>query len=208
MVDPTAGFILTLNQEFDGLGGDVRQSNTRANARVYKSYFEEALVLSAELEGGMIFSDTGTRITDRYNAGGDSFRGFARNGIGPRDMCGEGEPVDPCLPPDQVDLEVDEALGGNFFSILRLDASFPLGLPEQYGIYGGVFSDIGSLWGLDDTEGSMGTVDDGFELRSSVGVSLFIDTPFAPLRFNYAVPIQTVEGDVDERFRFTIQTRF
>ena len=41
-----------------------------------------------------------------------------------------------------------------------------------------------------------------------VGVSLFVDTPLAPLRFNYAVPIQKESYDVVERFRFTIQTRF
>ena len=92
--------------------------------------------------------------------------------------------------------------------MLRLDASFPLGLPQEYGIYGGIFADVGSLWDLDDTDGSMGEVDDGFHLRSSVGVSLFVDTPFAPLRFNYAVPLQYEDYDVLERFRFTIQTRF
>jgi hypothetical protein len=96
----------------------------------------------------------------------------------------------------------------NYYSVLRLDASFPLGLPQEYGIYGGVFGDIGSLWGLDDIDGSMGPVDDGFHVRSSVGVSLFVDTPFAPLRFNYAVPIQREDYDVVERFRFTVQTRF
>jgi outer membrane protein insertion porin family len=204
VVDPTAGFILTLNQEFAGLGGDVTHSKTSGAARTYTSLYDEAVVLSATLEGGAIFSDQGTRITDRFNTGGDSFRGFARNGVGPRDSCDVGE----CIPPFQRDLEVDEAVGGNFFSILRLDASFPLGLPEEYGIFGGLFADIGSLWGLDDTNGSQGQVDDSFQLRSSAGVSLFVDTPFAPLRFNYAFPIQTVEGDVTERFRFTVATRF
>ncbi|WP_181164399.1 outer membrane protein assembly factor BamA [Amaricoccus solimangrovi] len=203
VVDPTAGFILTLSEDLAGLGGDVQQTKTRGTARAYTSYFEEALVLSAELEGGMIYSQDGTRITERFNSGGDSFRGFARNGIGPRDKCDIGE----CLAPQQ-DLSVDEALGGNFYSVLRLDASFPLGLPEQYGIYGGVFSDWGSLWGLDDVDGSMGTVDDGFHMRGSVGVSIFVDTAFAPLRFNYAIPIEREPYDEVERFRFTLQTRF
>ena len=45
-------------------------------------------------------------------------------------------------------------------------------------------------------------------MRSSVGVSLFVDTPFAPLRFNYAVPLQCEDYDVLERFRFAIETRF
>ena len=54
----------------------------------------------------------------------------------------------------------------------------------------------------------MGEVDADFHMRSSVGVSLFVDTPFAPLRFNYAFPIQYEDYDEIERFRFTVQTRF
>lgn len=203
VVDPTAGFILTLNQEFAGLGGDVTHSKTQGTARLFKSYFDEALILSATLEGGAIFSKQGTRITDRFNAGGDSFRGFARNGIGPRDKRDVGECLDP-----QEDLEVDESLGGNYYGILRMDASFPLGLPEEYGIYGGFFADAGSLWQLDDTAGSQGEVDDSMILRASAGVSLFVNTPFAPLRFNYALPFKKAEYDQTERFRFSIQTRF
>ncbi len=207
VVDPTAGFILTLNQEFAGLGGDTQYSKTQGRARAYTSFFEEELVLSAELEGGIIVSNDGTRITDRFNTGGDSFRGFARNGLGPRDFCGGNNQVT-CVPPDQQDLKVDDALGGNYYSVLRLDASFPLGPASEYGIYGGVFADAGSLWQLDDTNGSMGEVDAGFHMRSSVGVSLFVDTPIAPLRFNYAVPLQYEDYDVLERFRFSVQTRF
>jgi outer membrane protein insertion porin family len=45
-------------------------------------------------------------------------------------------------------------------------------------------------------------------MRSSVGVSLFVDTPIAPLRFNYAFPIQYEDYDELERFRFSVQTRF
>jgi outer membrane protein insertion porin family len=204
VVDPTAGFILTLNQEFAGLGGDVTHSKSQGTARVYTSFFEEDLILSATAEGGAIFSQDGTRILDRFNAGGDSFRGFARNGLGPRDFCEVGE----CLPEFQQDIEVDEALGGNYYGVLRLDASFPLGLPQEYGIYGGLFADVGSLWGLDDTDGSMGQVDDSFHVRSAAGVSLFVDTPIAPLRFNYAWPIQSEENDDIEQFRFSLQTRF
>ena len=58
MVDPTAGFVLTLNQEFAGLGGDTQYTKTQGNAKLYRSLFEEAVVLSAELEGGYIFTPT------------------------------------------------------------------------------------------------------------------------------------------------------
>lgn len=207
VVDPTAGFILTVNQDFAGIGGDTRYSKTRGTARAYTSFFEEDLVLSAELEGGYIYAPDGDRITDRFTAGGDSFRGFARNGIGPRDYCGGGGDEVTCRAP-QRKLEVNDALGGNKYAIMRLDASFPIGLPEEYGVFGGVFADVGSLWGIKDTNGSMGYVNPDFHIRSAVGLSLYIDTPFAPLTFNYAFPLQSEDYDVEERFRFSLQTRF
>ena len=146
VVDPTAGFILTLNQEFAGLGGDTQllqdpgagRAPTPASSR--RSWCSRPSSRAARSSPA-----TGTRITDRFNTGGDSFRGFARNGLGPRDFCGDGdEPA--CTYPPQDDLDVDDALGGNYYGVLRLDASFPLGLPQEYGVYGGVFADVGSLW--------------------------------------------------------------
>ncbi len=203
-VDPSAGFILTLTQEFAGLGGDATYSKTSGTARAYTSFFEEDLVLSAELEGGALFADDGTTVTERFIGGGDDFRGFARNGLGPRDVCDIGE----CVTPAQQDLEVDDPLGGNFLGVLRLDASFPLGPLEQYGIFGGVFSDVGAVWGLDDTAGSSGEVDDDFNLRATAGVSIFVETPFAPLRFNLSRALRKEDTDETENFRFTIATRF
>ena len=158
VVDPTAGFILTLNQEFAGLGGDTRYSKTQARARAYTSFFEEELVLSAELEGGLIVSQDGTRITDRFNTGGDSFRGFARNGLGPRDFCGGGD-----------EAACAGSAGGSPRSTTRSAATTTAcsastrasrsACPSEYGVYGGLFADVGSLWQLDDTDGSMGEVD-------------------------------------------------
>ncbi len=203
-VDPSAGFILTLTQEFAGVGGDTQYSKTSGVARAYASFFEEDLLLSAALEGGALLSNDGSTVTQRFTTGGDSFRGFARNGIGPRDVCDVGE----CQPADQQDLSVDDPLGGDMLAVLRLDASFPLGPLEQYGIYGGVFSDIGSVWGLFDTDGSMGVVDDSFYLRATAGLSIFVETPFAPLRFNFSRALRKENFDETEDFRFTIATRF
>ena len=39
---------------------------------------------------------------------------------------------------------------------LRSEVQFPLGLPEEYGITGGLFADAGSVWGLDNTTGAYG----------------------------------------------------
>lgn len=199
-IDPTAGFIFSLNQDFAGIGGDAQYSKTTVRARAYTSVLNEDVVLSAELEGGALvaFNDQSV-LSDRFTLGGDSFRGFRRGGIGPRDSCigcgGNGA-------------DVDDTLGGNMFAVARFEASFPIGLPEEYGITGGVFADVGSLWDLYDVAGASGTIDDGFNLRSSVGFSIFWDTAIGPLRFNFARALQKEPGDETESFRITVDTRF
>lgn len=199
-VDPTQGYRLRLTQEFAGLGGDINYSKTVASAKAYTSFFGEDLILSAEIEGGTLVSDSGpSRITDRFFLGGDSLRGFAIGGVGPRDVCNS------C---GAAGGAVDDALGGNVYAVGRLEASFPLGLPEELGIFGGVFFDVGSVWELDSTAGSSGAIDDSRQLRSAAGVSLFWTTPIGPLRFNFSRPVEKQSFDKTEDFRISIDTRF
>lgn len=201
-IDPRSGFRLLLEQEFAGLGGDTSYSKTSGRVKGYTSLLNEDLVLSAEFEGGMLAYDGESRITDRFFLGGNSLRGFATGGVGPRDFCNG------CVGAGGAGQNVDDALGGNMYAVGRLEASFPLGLPEELGIYGGLFFDMGSVWDLDNTAGSMGAVDDGQIWRSAAGVSLFWSTPIGPLRFNWAWPIEKESYDETEDFRVTIDTRF
>jgi outer membrane protein insertion porin family len=92
--------------------------------------------------------------------------------------------------------------------VARLEARFPLGLPEDYGLNGGVFFDAGSVWGLKNTAGSGGTVDDKFHLRSTVGFSLFWKTPIGPLRFDFSHAIKKQPYDNPQNFDLTIATQF
>lgn len=198
-VDPSSGYTLRLDQEFAGLGGDVTYSKTSGAIKGYASLLNEDIILSAEIEGGMLSSDGDSRITDRFFLGGNSLRGFELGGVGPRDFClgcggGGGN--------------VNDSLGGNMYAVGRVEASFPLGLPDDLGIFGGVFYDMGSVWGLDNTMGSMGVVDDAFNLRSAAGVSVFWATPIGPLRFNWAWPIEKEPYDRTENFRVSVDTRF
>ena len=89
---------------------------------------------------------------------------------------------------------------------MNLEASFPIGVPEEYGIFGGVFFNAGSLWGLDNTDS--GRIDDSSNIRAAAGVSFFWDTVIGPLRFNFSRPIKKETYDVIENFRFTVDTRF
>jgi outer membrane protein insertion porin family len=206
-IDPTAGFIFNFDQTLAGLAGDNKYYKAVANAQGYRSLFNEEVVLSAEFEGGFLQSFGGgtTSVIDRFQLGGNTLRGFKSFGIGPR-------VVDP--DPANPGKNYDEALGGNFYALARFEASFPIGLPEEYGVFGGLFFDVGSVWGLDRTTATIGakTVNASsanFDVRSSVGVSLFWDTALGPLRFNFAKPLQYNKlTDATEKFNFTIDTRF
>ena len=97
------------------------------------------------------------------------------------------------------------------YATARFETEFPIGLPEEYSIRGGAFVDFGSVWGLDNTNGGAtgtNTVDDSFSLRSSIGVSLFWDTPIGPLRFNLSRAIKKQSYDKERKFDLTISSQF
>jgi outer membrane protein insertion porin family len=94
------------------------------------------------------------------------------------------------------------------FAVARFEADFPLGLPEEYGIKGGAFLDVGSVWGLDNTAGTGGAVDDSAKLRSAIGVSVLWDTPLGPLRFNFSKALRKETYDKEQSFDLTISTKF
>lgn len=187
-LDPNAGVLLRFGQQV--LSGDATYAKTTATAMAERKVFNEEVTLRASIEGGAVTVLNGTsRVTDRFF--GNEMRGFEPRGYGPRDTPdADGDP-----------------LGGNFFAVAKFEAEFPLGLPEEYGISGGVFLDIGSVWGLDDTSG-FGTVDDAFHPRAAVGFSIFWTTVLGPLRFNFSTPLEKQPYDREQNFEFTISTRF
>jgi outer membrane protein insertion porin family len=190
-LNPKGGVLLRFGQDFAGLGGDTEYIQTTAFALAETRILNEEVTIRAIFEGGAISTlGNGTsRVTERYFGNG-KIRGFEANGIGPRDGT-DGE----------------DALGGNLFAVARFEADFPLGLPEEYGITGGAFLDIGSVWSLDNTAG-LAPVDDSFIPRASVGLSVFWNTPIGPLRFNFSRAIQKEDFDREQSFDLTISTRF
>ncbi len=192
-----AGTIVRLSQNFAGLGGTAKYSKTTALVGVRSSMFNDQVTLSAELEGGLLVSNnvSGSAITDRFFLGGDIMRGYKVSGIGPRDLNAVNK----------------DALGGNTYAVARFEANFPIGLPEEYGVAGGVFFDVGSVWGLDNTAGGpagANPVDASMKLRSVVGVSLFWKTVMGPLRFNFTKVLNGPSYDQPEGFKLTIGARF
>ena len=193
-LNPNAGVYFQFGQDFGGVGGDVNFLKTQAKMVAQTKILNEEVTLRATLSGGVLNSVRGSssRVTDRFLYGNDIMRGFTPDGIGPREViAGEG---------------VNDALGGNMFVTAQFEAQFPLGLPEEYGINGGVFYDVGSVWGLDTTNANVVGAD--FDLRHVVGLSLFWKTPIGPLRLNWSKAVKSQAFDKEQQFEFTISTNF
>ena len=193
-LNPVTNYKLRFSQDFAGLGGDVEAVTTTLLAGVESNAWREEVTLRAEFEAGGVhgYNDYSPWILDRFR-GGSKIRGFEPNGIGPRDLAAENE----------------DGLGGNYYWAARAEAQFPIGFPEEYGISGGLFADVGSIWGLDDVVGTNGTiVDDDMYVRASVGASIFWTTPIGPLRFNFSHAVRKEDYDEEQNFDLTISTRF
>ncbi len=189
-LSPRGGVVLRFGQDLAGLGGDNRFIRSNITAMAETRVRNEEVTLRAVFEGGALLMFEGSsRVTDRFF--GQQMRGFEPRGIGPRDLGASN----------------DDPLGGNYFAVLKFESEFPLGIPEEYGITGGAFVDIGSVWGLDDTAGYQ-RVDDSLRLRAAAGVSVFWNTPLGPLRFNFSTPLMKEPYDKEQNFDLTISTRF
>ncbi|MFZ9117388.1 MAG: outer membrane protein assembly factor BamA, partial [Paracoccaceae bacterium] len=128
-LDPDAGVLARIEQDFSGLGGDTTSLKTTGLISGEMKVLGEEVTLIGTIEGGMLsYSKGQSRVVDRFQLGSGIMRGFEPGGIGPREY-------------DSVN-GVNDALGGDKFAAMRLEALFPIGLPEEYGITGGVFYDV------------------------------------------------------------------
>ncbi|WP_374635080.1 outer membrane protein assembly factor BamA [Paracoccus sp. (in: a-proteobacteria)] len=193
-LDPLTSYRFNFTQDFAGLGGDVKAITSTFYGGIESRAWRENVTLLAEFEAGAVhmLNDDDSRLMNRFTGNG-KIRGFEPNGYGPRDLYAPNE----------------DMLGGNYFWALRSEVQFPLGLPEEYGITGGLFADAGSVWGLDNTSGAYGEeVDDGMKVRAAIGASVFWTTPIGPLRFNFSKAVRSEDYDDEQNFDLTISTKF
>jgi outer membrane protein insertion porin family len=199
-LDPKAGMFLRLSQDFD-LTGDVRFIRTGVKLGGETYLRNEDFKVTATFEGGALNFTRGnsSRVTDRFFLGSNMFRGFGAGGLGPREF--------------DSGSSINDALGGEYYTVARFETQFPIGLPEEYGIEFGAFFDVGSVWGLNSAHVGSGATKakilyDDFTLRSVVGVSIFWTTPIGPLRFNFTDAVKKAEHDVEQSFDLTVSTSF
>jgi outer membrane protein insertion porin family len=194
-VSPTKGVRVTLTQDFAGVGGDVYYSRTVGRAIAFYPIYFENLIGAIKTSAGYITGWNGrqVRILDRFFKGGDSLRGFERAGIGPRDTASANQ----------------DALGGKIYAISQFELTFPIGLPPEIGIRGGLFADIGTLFDSPTKGLPPGVVvADDASLRASAGVSVLWKSPLGPIRLDFAHAFLKKSYDKTEIFRFSGGTSF
>jgi outer membrane protein insertion porin family len=197
--NPTSGILAEFRPEVAGLGGDARFFRVSADARYYHELFEEVIGI-ARVQGGHVraFGGRNLRIVDHYFMGPSLVRGFENSGIGPRDI-------------STTDAAAN-AVGGTTYFGASLEVQFPMPLlPRTLGLKGAVFADAGTLFDYKGNtvfpSGSI-TVRDDRKIRSSVGAGLLWNSPFGPIRFDYAIATSKAQGDRTQAFRFSGGTSF
>ena len=222
--NPTDGLLIDWKQDFAGLGGDVKYIKSAIDAKYYTPLVADVVGL-IHLQGGMLnqFGGSELRMLDHFQMGPNLVRGFAPNGIGPRDINPFG---------------TGDALGGTKYWGASMELQMPFWfLPKEVGLKGSVYADAGGLFdykgptswaqtGEINTPGCIkptqasGTTaanagtclglqsDDGNVVRTSVGVGLIWASPFGPLRFDYAIPLTKGKYDRVQEFKFGGGTSF
>ena len=185
--DPTGGYLIGVDFDVAGLGGDSKFLRPELRSSYYHNFAPDWTLMLAGIGGYMFPLDDTILIQDRFFVGNRNMRGFDDAGIGPRD------------------LSTGDALGGNVYYVATIEQSFPLGLPEELGFRGAFFSDVGSLYDVDD---SGPTVADDPSIRAAVGVGVSWRSPFGPVRLDLSKAVLKEDYDVEELFRFSFGTRF
>ncbi len=224
--DPHSGVFAELKQDFAGAGGDSKYVRTTGIAKYYYEVYEDVVGL-LKLQGGYLYPWGGekVKVTDNFNLGPELVRGFAPQGIGPRDLNGDFK---------------NNPLGGTTYYGASVEFQFPIwGVPREIGIKGAVFADAGTLFGYkgqkyfpgayggtfanpvncNPASGSFAqltvtavsecvNVHDSNTIRSSVGGSLIWNSPLGPLRFDLAYALTKDKYDRLQVFRFSGGSKF
>jgi outer membrane protein insertion porin family len=222
--NPTDGLLIDWRQDFAGVGGDVTYLKSAADLKYFTPLVAD-IVSIVHLQGGLMtqIGNNQIRMLDQFQMGPNLVRGFAPNGIGPRDINPFG---------------TQDALGGTQYWGASLEFQMPFWfLPKEVGLKGAVYADAGWLgdykgptdWALTgevNTPGCIRPINNGPAfaasagtclglqydpqnvVRSSVGVGLIWQSPFGPLRFDYAIPLTKGPHDVVQQFKFGGGTSF
>ncbi len=231
--DPTSGISLNFGQDFAGIGGDTRYMRSTVDFRAYYEPVSD-LVSVLHLQAGNILglgTDT-VRMLDDFKMGPNLVRGFQPAGIGPRDVTnylfgyGTGDALGGTLYWG-ASAELQYPLyflpkDSGFRGAVFVDAGSVWGYKGETsnpatGEINGVINNplVGSIVcnATPIPPGAKGggcalLYEDDMMPRVAAGASLIWNSPFGPLRFDFAYPIMKQWYDRTQFFQFGGGTKF
>jgi outer membrane protein insertion porin family len=191
-LNPTIGFITNLDTDVAGAGGSRQWFRGKLGGTQYYPLAEK-WIISATGEVGKIWGLNGpTKINERFFLGGDTLRGFQYAGIGPRDITSTNQ----------------DALGGDSFARGSAELTMPTPLPPELGLKAHLFVDGGELSNSGEALISGSPIEGGGVFHLSSGVGITWDSPFGPVRLDFAEPIFYSTFDKIEHIHFSFGTKF
>ena len=191
--NPTSGYYYALSEQFAGLGGDVNYLSSVLKGSYYYKYDYVDLIVGIGAEYGNI-EGLGEKVSksNRFFLGGRKIRGFDSSGIGPRVSATSSA----------------SAVGGNNYYTGRVAVRSGIGIPSETALQWTVFTDFGTLWGVDDTTNNYAVSTDQKSLRMSFGYGFQWETPIGPLSFTWADAIKKETYDQLQKFEFRLGSYF
>ena len=186
-LNQTDGYIVKLDTDIAGLGGSVRHARNTVSGGQYFSLADKWILSVNGKAGYVVGIGKDVLLGERYFLGGDDLRGIETGGAGPRD------------------LSTKDALGGEWIYSGSVSLKYPTGLPDEFGVSGRLFTDVGSSGKLSPTNST--TADTG-SARVSIGTGFTWESPFGPLGLDFAVPVVKESFDKAEYVRINFGASF
>lgn len=186
-VQTTQGYVLGFGNSLAGVGGNVHYLKNTLFGAYYYPLMDDWIVEFSGRYNVMTGMGHKVRVVDRYTLGADTLRGFETSGVGPRDR------------------KTDDPLGGLHSYSGTVELTFPIGLPNEFGVKGATFVEAGSVWKSGDPGSE---VKDQNKFRSTIGVGLRWRSPLGPLKVDLAYAMTKASFDKTQPFLFGMSTRF
>jgi outer membrane protein insertion porin family len=199
-IDPHTGYLVSLGNDFAGLGGNASFIRTNVNGQYFipLDRFTGNSDWGISLTGGFGYlwnEGVQEQIIDRFFLGGDNLRGFQIGGAGPHDAV-SGNP-----------------LGGRLIWTESTELHFPLPISPDIGLSGRAFVDVGSLTEASFVNNNVCVAPSCVLVASpaarvGIGVGISWHTQFGLLNVDLTPFVIKQAFDQTQIFRFGFGTRF
>ena len=188
--DPTQGYVVRLSTDVAGAGGDEKFVKATLDASYYIPVTDDVVFVQKGMVGLVEGLGEDVRFMRNYYLGGGNLRGFKYSGASARDKGSR------------------DAFGGKWMATGSTELRFPLGLPEELGISGKLFSDYGASGSPDSVRKE--DLLESNKVRLSVGFGVVWQTPVMalPLSMDFTRAVLKEDFDKTQTFQLNFGTQF